>query len=370
MKKLLFISNVCKGISNFHLVSTEVAEKLGYEFHFVANFSEMSNDNYTNNPNIHFHHIDIIRFPFSIGNIKAYYQLDKIIKELQPEVIHCNTPIGGVLGRLCGHKNKVDKIIYTAHGFHFYKGAPLINNVVYKTIERILAHYTDVLITMNEEDFQSAKKLKLKANGNVYKVNGVGINTEEYCNVKVDRNEYRKSLGLKEDDFVCIAMGDLIKRKNFPTAIKAIGKCNNSQIHYLICGTGPELENLKKLSNQLNVEKQIHFLGFRNDIKELLSISDCFLFTSLQEGLPRSLMEAMASGLPCIVSDIRGNNDLIKNGINGFLVLNINDLKDKILTLYKNVELRNKISITNKKTITRYDTCNVEKQILKVYQHL
>lgn len=298
-------------------------------------------------------------------NLKAYKNLCKVLKEGDVEVIHCNTPIGGLIGRVCGRKYNVPKIIYTAHGFHFYKGAPLFNNTILKLAEHIMAKWTDIIITMNEEDYQAAKKMKLRNGGHVYKVNGVGVKVEDYQNVKVNKVKKRKELGLSENDYVLIGMGDLIKRKNYKMAIEAISKCNNPRIHYLICGQGPELDNLIKLSKKLNISKQIHFLGFRNDIKELLKISDCFLFTSLQEGLPRSLMEAMASGLPCIVSNIRGNNDLIKD--NDLLIESVEECSTQINRLMNSLDYRKKNETENINIIKEYNVSVVNEQIHSIY---
>lgn len=260
-------------------------------------------------------------------------------------------------------------MIYTAHGFHFYKGAPLLNRTVFKLAEKHMAHWTDAIITMNEEDYQAAKKFKLKKNGKVFKVHGVGINLNDYDNVVVDVYSKRKELGFDEDDILCISAGDLVKRKNYNSSIKAIAKLNNKKIHYLICGRGPEKENLQRLARELDVEDRIHFLGFRNDMKELMKISDIFLFTTLQEGLPRSMMEAMATGLPCIASNIRGNVDLIKDGKGGYLC-NSNDVEkisDKINLLADNKNLRKNMGNYNLKEIKNYDISFVENEIKNIY---
>lgn len=367
MKKLLFISNITNSITNFALPSYYACKKMGIEFHLASN---LNNFDYENNPykDIVLHNIKCNRNPLSFDNIYSYKELNRIIKENQIDYIHCNTPIGGVLGRLCASKNKVEKVIYTAHGFHFYKGAPLLNNVVFKNIEFALAHKTDAIITMNDEDYQSAKKMKLRKKHNVYKVNGVGIDTNKYINTSLNLIKIKTQLGFSGDEFICIAMGDLIKRKNYKLAIESIARCNNPKIHYLIAGNGPEMDKLKMYCKELGVEHQIHFLGYRSDIKELLSISNCFLFTSLQEGLPRSLMEAMATGLPCIVSDIRGNNDLIKNDINGFLINNSDDCAKKINQLVHDENLRKKMQMKNFELIKKYDVESVKKQIKEIYE--
>ena len=305
-------------------------------------------------------------------NMTAIRNLSRIIKENNVEVIHCNTPVGGLVGRLCGKKYHVKHVIYTAHGFHFYKGAPFINRTIFKWAEEIMARWTDVIITMNQEDYNAAKKFKLRNGGKVYKVHGVGITLAEFSNIDVDYTHKRLELGITESDFVCISAGDLVDRKNYGVAIEAIAKTGCSNIHYIICGTGPRLEQLRNKAAELRIESQVHFLGFRTDIKELMKISDVFLFTSLQEGLPRSLMEAMAVGLPVVVSKIRGNVDLIENGKGGFLC-NPNDadqIANSIIKLLDNSNLRNNMSKINKNTIKQYDVSVVENEIKNIYQEV
>ena len=305
-------------------------------------------------------------------NLTAYKNLKKVIKEGNVEVIHCNTPVGGMVGRLCGKVNGVKKVIYTAHGFHFYKGAPLFNRTVLKWAEMLMAHWTDAILTMNKEDYEAAKKFRLKKNGKVFYIPGVGINTKEYAAVNIDRKKVRETIGLKGDDIVCISMGDLIPRKNYESSIKAIALCHNPKLQYLICGRGPELEKLQNLCKELNVEKQIHFLGFRTDIKELAKASDIFLFTTLQEGMPRSMMEAMASGLPCVASNIRGNVDLIEDGKGGWLVNPYDEEKiaQKIEAIANNEAIRKKMSETNLLTIQKFDIHIVKNEIEIIYKEV
>jgi len=285
-------------------------------------------------------------------------------------VVHCNTPIGGVLGRICGKRAKIPKIIYTAHGFHFYKGAPLINRTIFKWAEMWLARYTDAIITINQEDYQAAQKFKLRDNGKVYYIPGVGVDTKAFRLEGVDKQAIRSALGLSAEDIVLIAMGDLIQRKNYAASIKAIAKADNTKLHFLICGKGPLLDELKALARKLNVENQIHFLGFRTDIKELLQAADIFLFTTYQEGLPRSMMEAMAAGLPCVASKIRGNTDLIEDGIGGFLrePEDIDGFAEAINKLAFSKGLRNSMGLSNLKTIIRFDVENVKSEMKKLYE--
>ncbi len=367
MKKILFISNITKKITNFSYPSILAGQALGYEFHMAANFSEFNDD--ASKYNVITHHLDLVRNPFNIKNIKAYKQLLNLLQEKKFDVIHCNTPIGGVLGRFCGEKAKVPIVIYTAHGFHFYKGAPLINKTIFKWAEMRMARYTDAIITMNKEDYEAAQKFKLRNNGNVYYVPGVGVDTKAYQPINVDQRELKESLGLKKEDVVLIAMGDLISRKNYVSSIKAIKKANNKKLHLLICGAGPKLRSLQKMANILKVQDQIHFLGFRTDIKELLNIADIFLFTTYQEGLPRSLMEAMSAGLPCIVSNVRGNVDLIEDGKGGFLCNpdDVNEIANAINILATDEKLRKLMGKNNLETIKKFDIERVKRIIKKIY---
>lgn len=367
MKKILFVSNISDRISNFSIPSIEAGQRLGYEVHLAANYSNFSDN--ADKYNVRINHIDIIRNPLAIGNIKALIQMCKLIKKEKYDMIHCNTPIGGILGRISGKICGVSKVIYTAHGFHFYKGAPIVNNLIYKNIERLLARITDGIITINKEDYNAAKKLKLRKNGKVYYIPGVGINTDEYYKNGERENILRKKLGITNEEIIIISMGDLIKRKNYKSSLEAIAKLKGYKIRYLICGKGPEFDNLKKLANKLQIENMVEFLGFRKDVKELLHISDIFLFTTYQEGLPRSTMEAMASGLPCVVSNIRGNTDLINNNKGGYLCNPnyINDISEKIIKLYNNKILREKMGRINLNEIKKYDVKEINKEMFKIY---
>ncbi len=302
----------------------------------------------------------------------AYKNLCNVLKNNDVEVIHCNTPIGGLVGRLAAKKHKIKKVIYTAHGFHFYKGAPLFNRTVLKWAEKWMAHHTDAIITMNREDYEAAKQFKLRNGGKVYLVHGVGIDLSLYENLNVDREEKRKELGLKSTDVAFISMGDLIARKNYSVAIRALAAAGNENAHYFICGKGPLIDELTKLSEDLGVSDRVHFLGFRTDIKELLVAADAFLFTSLQEGLPRSMMEAMASGLPCVVSKIRGNVDLMDNGTGGYLCgsADVDAFADSIKKITEDEELRKQMREYNLEHIKEFDVSVVEKEIREIYKEV
>ncbi|TFJ24169.1 hypothetical protein CKN99_12775 [Carnobacterium maltaromaticum] len=369
MKKALVISNVTKRFQPGHFSMITPLKDLGFEVHWAANFSEYKDD-ITLAP-CEIHHIDFKRNPFNLINIKAYKQLNSLLNKNEFELIHCQSPIGGALGRICANKNSVKPIIYTAHGFHFYKGAPLINKVLYKSVEIILAKCTDGIITMNQEDLIAAKKINLRNKGKSYKIHGIGVDTRGYYLPSFNEKSVRKKIGVKEDSILLVSLGDLIKRKNYRTAIKAIKNCENPKIEYIICGTGQEENELRALVKELNLEDQIHFLGFRTDTVELLNCADIFIFTTYQEGLPRSMMEAMAAGLPCLASNIRGNIDLLdSNG--GFLYSPDNDIgfSEGLNTLINNPELSGKMGKHNKEVVEKFDITNVKIEMKLIYKEI
>lgn len=376
MSKILFISNISHKVTSFVTASIVAAHDVGLEFYHASNWQSAADGQIEADEKeyrIKINNVPISRNPFAKTNIKAYQEIVSIIKRENIDYIHCNTPTGGVLGRLAGKKCKVKKVIYQAHGFHFYKGASIVNWLIYYPIEKWMARYTDALITINQEDYELAKsKFKLRKNGKVYYVPGVGIDASLYKVEDDVCNKKRKELGLKDEDIAVISMGDLIPRKNYDVAIGGIAKAKNDKIHYYICGNGPEEANLKNLVEELNISSQVHFLGFRSDIKELLAAADIFLFTTKQEGLPRSMMEAMASGLPCVASRIRGNTDLLENTEGGYLC-DMNDVAayaEKLNLLASDPVLREKMGRTNLATIQNYSTETVVEEIRKIYEEV
>ena len=318
MKKVLFVATVVGHINAFHIPYLKWFKEQGWETHVVAH-AENEQEQHINHCDI-FHEIYFTRSPFTFNNMKAYFALKKLIEENDFDIIHCHTPVGGALTRLAAKDMRAKghtKIIYTAHGFHFYKGAPLLNWLVYYPIEKYLSRYTDVLITINKEDYAIAKN-KMHAKRTEY-VPGVGIDIEKIKSVKVDRNKKRAELGIPKDAIVLLSVGELSKRKNHEIVIRTLPQIKDKNVIYAICGKGALESYLKKLADKLGVSDRVFLLGFRTDVTEICKAADIFIFPSLQEGLPVALMEAMACALPVVCSKIRGNTDLITRGRNGYL---------------------------------------------------
>lgn len=375
MSNLLYITNIggAKFSVNFCGTSMNAAKELDINYSVVANRNKSNSKQIKSDEEkygIKLFHADIARSPLSFSNIKAYRQIVKIIKDENVDYIHCNTPVGGVLGRLAGRKCKVKRVIYQAHGFHFYKGAPIKNWLLYYSVESIMAHFSDAIITINKEDYERAKTFKLRNNGKIYFVPGVGVDVNRYPHDFNKRQSKRKMMNVADEDVVLISMGDLIHRKNYETAILAIAKCNNIRIKYWICGTGPEEQRLRSLIDANDLQDQVFLCGYRTDVDELLNAADVFLFTSYQEGLPRSTTEAMAAGLPCIVSKIRGNTDLIENDKGGFLCNphSSESFSEAINALTYDSDLRMKMGNTNLIEIQKYSNEKISDLLQHIYK--
>lgn len=371
-KRVLFVATVVKShINVFHLPYLKWFKDNGYETHVCARDDFDGEECIIPNCDVHYD-IPFERSPINLNNFKAYKQLKKIINENEYEIIHCNTPVASILTRLAAIKvrKKGTKVIYTAHGFHFFKGAPLLNWLLYYPAEKICSYFTDVLITINKEDYEIAKR-KMKAKKIEY-VPGVGVDIEKFKNTKVDKEKKRKELGLNKNDIVLLSVGELSKRKNHKVIIEALSKFEDTRIKYIIVGRGSLENELKKMINNLNLQNRVYLLGFRTDIVDLCSISDIFCFPSKQEGLPVALMEAMSSGLPCIVSDIRGNCDLIHNEKGGYLCLadDIENLCKYIDILIQNEDLRDSMGIYNLEKIKNFDIKIIKNKVEQVYKIL
>lgn len=358
-------------IGSFEKSCIDAANVLGFELYMGIN-RYYANQIKCTDYDISFYNQHIYRNIFGLKDIIiGYKNLSSFLKTHENiQVIHCNTPIGGVLGRICGYKYH-RTVIYTAHGFHFYKGAPLINRTLFYWIEKWMARYTNVLITINKEDFNVAKSFRLQEGGKCYYVPGVGVDINAFDDIKVNIETKRLEFGLRLDDKVGIVVGDLNSNKNVGLIIKATALCS-VHLHLLICGVGPKEKYLRKLAQSLNVSDRIHFLGYRTDVRELYKISDIFIFASKREGLPRTTMEAMCAGLPCIVSKIRGNVDLIDEGKGGFLVepCDTRGFANAIDLLLSDVEMQNRFIQYNKSKICGFSTDVVIKEMTDIYRDL
>lgn len=372
MKKVLFVATVVKThIMEFHIPYLKMFKEMGWETAVAAR------NDYENPADCVIPYCDIYynipfeRNPLKPGNLKAYKELKHIIDEGEYDIVHCHTPVGAMLTRLAAKqaRKKGTKVFYTAHGFHFYKGAPAINWILYYPVEKWLSRYTDVLITINKEDYERAKTFKA---GKVCYVPGVGIDLKKFNAGYVNKEQKRKEIGVSADDFVLLSVGELIPRKNHEVVIRALSVLKQldklNHIEYVICGRGAYEADLRKLAEGLDVADHVHFLGYRNDISEICNCADLFVFMSHQEGLPVALMEAMACGLPAVCSNIRGNTDLIEDGVTGLLANNTpEEVAQSISKMKSDTALRNRVASAALQKIKQFDLSSVEDEMSKIY---
>ena len=355
-RKVLLVATVVKiHVNVFHIPCLKMFQEQGWET-WVCSRNDYDNPKECVIPYCD-HYVDIPfeRNPLKPGNVKAYKMLREIIEKKQFDLIYCHTPVGAMLARLAGisARKKGTKVIYMAHGFHFYNGAPLLNWMIYYPAEKFLSRFTDGLITINQEDYRRAQKFHA---GKTILIPGVGIDLDKFQKKEPTRQEIRNKLGIPDGKIILMSVGELTKRKNHMVVIDALARLKEYDILYVICGDGPLKARLRAKAEELGVRDRVKLLGFRKDIAELHKAADIFVFPSLQEGLPVALMEAMASGLPIVASKIRGNEDLISNNQGGYLVnpTDSEQVAKAIEKMIQNPEKREKMEERNLEIITKY----------------
>lgn len=306
--KVLYVSNSVKTYSLAYQNELPQITSLGHTLVWAANFDGFIGDRAMDIP-FETRHIDIHTSPFHKENRKAYRQVVALLREGGFDALVCTTPIGGLIGRLAARRVGIRRVVYAAHGFLFFRGAPLINRTLYKWQEHWMARMTDAIITITREDHEAACRMKLRRGGQVYLVHGAGVDIG--AAPSVDRAAVRSSLGLPEEAYALLSAGFLNKNKNHAVVLRAIHACDDRCLHYIICGEGEERERLMRLADELGLRERVHLLGYRTDLPSIVAACDAFVMPSFREGVPRALLEAMDAGLVCIGSDTRGIRELI-----------------------------------------------------------
>lgn len=374
--KILFVATVRSHIGQFHMPFIRELKARGVEVH--AAFK----DNSADKPGLDLSAIDktfevpFERQPLRPNNIKAYRELKKIIDGNGYDAVHCHTPMGAVITRLAAKsaRKKGTKVIYTAHGFHFFKGASIKNWMLFYPVEKYLSKYTDCLITINSEDCELAHKKKFRA-GKIYKVHGVGVELDKFKAVDADEKaRLRAEYGYDGDTFIMIYPADLSVRKNQPMLFDALQKIakKNKNVKLLLPGQPIRLEEYKRMVSERGIADNVEFLGYRRDINNLVGLSDLSVASSFQEGLPINIIEAMAMGNAIVATDVRGNNDAVEDGVNGYLVpVGDSDLMaEKILELMNDREKLRTFGENGLDMVKDFSTENVNREMLTIYGNL
>lgn len=370
MKKVLYVATVDIHIKSFHLPYLKLLHDNGYEVHVATNGDEFFPFCDVK------HQICIERSPFKLSNLKAIKQLKQIIENERFDIVHCHTPMGAVVTRLAAkeaRKKYGTRVIYTAHGFHFYKGAPILNWLLFYPIEKYLAKYTDTLITINKEDFNLAKAKFSKRCRDIQYVPGVGIDINKF-NIKIQEKEKSKlikELGIKEKDCIltCVARLDKNKHQDFLINMMEILCKEHDDIHLLLVGPDELNGFYQEMVKNKGLTKYVHFLGRREDVPEILSITSIVVSSSLREGLPVNIIESFAAGKPVVALNCRGMKDLASNGINGFIIENnsVEDFSKGILKICMNNDLKNKMESNNLLKASEYDISIILNYLNKIY---
>lgn len=366
MKKILYVTTVSSTINAFLIPHIQMLQQQGYQVDCACSINKEVSEKLVG---VNIYEIPFTRNPLDLKNIQAFRKLIDIQQRENYDIVHVHTPIAALYGRLLKIKFPHVKTLYTVHGFHFYKGAPLKNWAIYYPIERIMAKFTDGIITMNEEDYHRALTFNVKE---TYLVNGVGIDLKEYRQDKYNKEEIRRKLNITSNEFVILMIGELNANKNHKQMIEAVEilKNRNHKVKVLCAGEGELFDYLNQEIEKRNLREYISLLGFRKDIPQLIAACDIGILLSYREGLPRNIMELMAYQKPVIGTDIRGVRDLIKHEQNGYLVNVDNSLEtaNQIEKLKRDREKYRKFGVQAHQVVQKYDINNVIKQLDKIYE--
>ena len=371
-RQLIIIANELRFINAFLINHISIALEVGFEVEVVTNvpkhqLQEITRWNKQNaehfNNKVNFHHLIIPRNPMNVlGVLRAANKVKKILKEKQMNLVHAHTPAGGVVARLVAllSSNPSLKVVYSAHGFHFYRGANLFSWMFFYPVERFLSRVTDLLITTNQEDYLLAKG---KFHCEVVKINGIGLDNED-CHKPLTK------LPTNKKELVnIISVGELNKNKNHQLVLKALSHLNDVQWRYKILGEGPLRNTLISHANKLGIDEQVEFLGHVSNVHEHLNETDIFIMPSLREGLPVAMMEAMCSPSLIIASNIRGIVDLLDHGQGGYLFdpTNVDSLKNTLELALSQRDDWSKYKSHNKEHIKLFSNEVILLNLKKIY---
>lgn len=377
-KKALIIAGTASMISQFNLLNIEVLKEYDYDVEIACDFVNGNNiddkeklrfKNELKDNNIAIHQIDFSRNFLNIfGHIKAYKQIKKLKDSKHYDLVHCHMPISAFLTKLAFKNEKTTRVIYTAHGFHFFKGSPLINWLIYYPLEKISSKWIDTLMVINNEDYKLAKERLLAKK--VYLTPSIGVDIDRFSNCEVNKKEIISKYNIPDDAFILLSVGELIRKKNHISVLKALSKLNNKNIYFLLVGIGKDKVKLENAVHKLHLKSNVRFLNYQKEIEKLYHVSDCLIHIPFREGLGMAPLEAMASGKPLITSYINGIKDYTENGVSGICVNpnSIDEIAKAISIMYDDADFRYKCSNNNIKTVEKYGKNKVRELLEEVYK--
>lgn len=317
MAKILLTATVQSHIAQFHKPVIRMLQEMGHQVEVAARNNLHEKKNLTLTEPDQIHEVNFCRSPFSLQVFPAYRQLKKVIESGKYDIVHCNTPVAGILTRLACRKLRKQgrvKVLYEAHGLHFFKGGPKSGWLIWYPVEKLFSRLADMMVLINQMDYQLVKeKFHAKA---VRRIPGIGVNLSQFQDI--GHGEVRQELSLEAGTPVILSVGELNENKNHKTVITALSMLENRQAHYCIAGNGPLLQTLTEHAKSLGVADRVHFLGYRRDVPALMHQADVFVLPSRREGLGMAAIEAMSCGLPLVSSNRHGINDYSIEGVTGF----------------------------------------------------
>ena len=366
--KILFVTTVSLTINVFFMPHIAMLVQAGNTVDIACNDADLSVDPAFQQMGCRIFGIPFSRSVLTSDNLLAYRKIRSLLQSEHYELVHTHTPNASAITRIAArtHRKNGLCVYYTAHGFHFYHGAPIRNWILFYPLERFCSRFTDTLITINQEDYLFAvKHMKAKR---IVLIPGVGVNLERFQSAKADRAAFRRETGIPAEAFVLLSVGELNRNKNHQIILRAIAALPSQAIHYAIAGVGPCAAELQSLAEALGIGNRFHLLGYRKDVEQLYRNADLYLLPSVREGLNVSLMEAMASGLPCVVSNARGNVDLIPDPQFHCRATSAADFAAAIQRLIDHPDRREAAARTNRLVVQAFSTESVLKRLKDLYR--
>lgn len=373
MKKVLLFSPTGSIHSRFNLANIKSISELGYELHLLANFEngpgpEGKNEAFAQwckEQGYYVHSMPFVRGA-SLKNLGLVKELKEFLRLNKFDIVHAHTETGGLMLRMTLSAKGSSKFIYTAHGMSFWKGCPLKNRIIYKTIEKWICRGMDANLGMNQEELDFLREIKPQAANFVH---GIGLSLDRFQKKERSRGEVRDEFGVTDNDKLIVSIGELNDNKNHATVIKALSFLENKNYKYVVCGVGPNKDKLNQMAADAGVSDKVILAGYRSDIPDILHAADLFVFPSFHEGMPVAALEAMACGLPLICSKIRGNVDIVKDGENGFLFEpeDHSSLAIAMERLIIEQSLSKKFGEKNKELVTDFSQNAVIEELKKIY---
>ena len=374
--KILYTATVLSHICQFHLPHMKHLQEQGWEVHAAAHDNLAVKNGLALRYCDKFIEVPFSRSPKSPDNIKAYKQLKELLSEEHYDVILCNTPMGGIVTRLAAKKARKQgtKVVYMVHGFHFFRGSSKKAWLVFYPIEKHMARYCDLLVTVNEEDYALAQR-KFSKHTKVAHIHGVGVDETRYHPAAPEEQaKMRKAEGLAPDDFVILCTGELNENKNQKTLVSAAAKLKDEipQLKVLLAGNGPKEQELREQIRSEGLEECVKLLGYRTDLEKVVPAVDLVVSCSKREGMPLNIIEAMLCKKPVVASHNRGHDELIVNGKNGFLLppRNADQFSSAIRTLADDLSQRDRLGEAGYRIAKQYTVSSVGQELFQLINAL